>query len=219
MEDEARKNPANFQAAFDLAGAYLQLQQTDRAVTVLDGVLNSPQADASALRGLIQAYSSFGQRAGLQRTVDKLEIRTRANPADFQAALALAEGDRLLQKPEAALRTLDQAFNDPKIDGNSVLGIAQAYAALGNAPKLEAALERLTKLMPGNPEAWYDLAVLKAGIGKPAEALPALRQALDLSAKRLRGDPKARDLLASAKKEERFGSLRKLPEFQKLVPP
>ena len=87
-----------------------------------------------------------------------------------------------------------------------MLSLAQAYAALGNVPKLEAALEKLTKVMPNSPEAWYDLAVLKAGIGKPAEALAALRQALDLSAKRLQRDPKARDLLASARKEERFGA-------------
>jgi hypothetical protein len=49
--------------------------------------------------------------------------------------------------------------------------------------------------------------------------LAALRQALDLSAKRLQRDPKARDLLASARKEDRFGQLRQSPEFQKLVPP
>jgi hypothetical protein len=72
--------------------------------------------------------------------------------------------------------------------------------------------------MPESPEAWYDLAVLKCGVGKQPEALAALRQALDLSAKRLQQDPKARDLLASARKEERFGSLRQNPEFKKLVP-
>jgi tetratricopeptide (TPR) repeat protein len=219
LEEEVRKNPANFQAAFDLAGAYLQMQQTDRAVQVLDGMLNSPQVDASALRGLIEAYGSFGNRSGLQRAVDKLEAQTRANPANFPAALGLAEGYRQLQKPEAALRTLDQVMNNPKVDANSVLSVAQAYAALGNAAKLEAALEKVTKLMPANPEAWYDLAVLKCSVGKPAEALSALRQALDLSAKRRQSDPKARDLLVSARKEERFGPLRKSPEFQKLVGP
>jgi thioredoxin-like negative regulator of GroEL len=219
LEDEVRKNPTDFQAAFNLAGTYLQAQQTDRALQVLEGVLNSPRADVSAFRGLIQAYTSFGNRAGLQKTVDKLEALARANPANYQAAIGLAEGYRQLQQPDAALRTLDQALNDPKLDPNGVLGIAQAYATLGNAPKLEAALEKLTKVMPGNPEAWYDLAALKSSVGKPAEALSALRQALDLNTTRLQLDPKAHDLLANARKEERFGPLRQLPEFQKLVPP
>ena len=93
MEDEVRKNPADFQAAFNLAGAYLQMQQTNRAVQVLDGVLKSPQADASALRGLLQAYTSFGNRAGLQQTVDKLEALARANPAklDRQRRAGIAQ--------------------------------------------------------------------------------------------------------------------------------
>jgi tetratricopeptide (TPR) repeat protein len=219
MEDEVRKNPNDFQAAFNLAGAYLQMAQTDRAVQVLDGVLNSPQADAVAYRGLIQAYGSFASRPGLQKTVEKLEAQARANPGNYQAAIALAEGYRQLQQPEAALRALDQAIDNPKLDANGALGLASAYAALGNAPKLEAALDKLTKFMPDNPEAWYDLAVLKSGIGKPAEALSALRQALDLSAKRLQRDPKALDLLSNARKEARFAPLRQSPEFQKLVAP
>ncbi len=73
--------------------------------------------------------------------------------------------------------------------------------------------------MPTSPEAWYDLAVLKGSAGKPDEALAALRQALDLSAKRLQSNPKAPDLLATAKKDEHFGPLRQNPEFQKLVRP
>jgi thioredoxin-like negative regulator of GroEL len=219
LEDQVRKNPGNFQAAFDLAGAYLQIQQTDHAIQVLDGVLNYPKADAAAYRGLIQAFNSFGNRDGLQKTVDKLAALVRTNPANAQAAVGLAEGYLHLQNAEAATRVLDQVFSDPKLDANAVLSIAQAYATLKNVPKLEAALERLTKVMPTNPEAWYDLAVLKSGLGKPAEALADLKQALDLSAQRLKRDPKARDLLANARKEERFGPLRQSPEFKKLVPP
>ena len=98
------------------------------------------------------------------------------------------------------------------------------YAATGNASRLEAALERLTKVMPSNPEAWYDLAAVKAQIGKPAEALTDLKQALDLSAERLKRDPlkrdpKTKDLLATARQEGRFAALRSSPEFKKLVPP
>jgi len=87
-----RKNPANFQAAFDLASAYLQMQQTDRALQVLDGVLNYPQADASALRGLVQAYASFGNQPGLQKTVDKLEARCGPIPPIPRRQLALRKG-------------------------------------------------------------------------------------------------------------------------------
>jgi tetratricopeptide (TPR) repeat protein len=219
LEEEARKNPGNFQAAFDLAGAYLQIAQTDRAVQVLNGVLNYPQTDASALRSLVQAYSSFGDKAGLQKTADKLAALAQAKPHSSQAIIGLAEACRHLQKPEAAFPTLDAVFSDPNLDSSTVLALASAYATLSSAPKLEAALERLTKVMPTNPEAWYDLAAVKAQLGKPAEAMPALKQAIELSAQRLQRDPKARDLVASARKEERFAPLRQLPEYQKLVPP
>jgi tetratricopeptide (TPR) repeat protein len=182
LEDDSRKNPMDLQKAFNLASVYLSMQQTDRAVQVLDGVLNSPQADVNACRALLQAYTSFGNLSGVQRTVDKLE-------------------------------------GNPNLDANAILSLAQGYATLANVPKLETTLERLTKVMSTSPEAWYDLAVLKAGLGKSAEGLAALRQALDLSAQRLKSDPKAKDLVAVARKEERFGPLRQTPEFKKLVSP
>lgn len=182
LEDQVRKNPSNFQAAFDLAGAYLQMQQTNRTVQILDGVLNHAENDPNALRGLLQAYGSFNHQPGLQKTAEKLEAQQ-------------------------------------EVDAGAALSLAQAYATLQNVPKLEASLERLTRVASASPEAWYDLAVLKCGLGKSPEALAALRQALELSAKRLQQDPKARDLLANAKKEDRFNPLRQSPEFKKLVPP
>jgi tetratricopeptide (TPR) repeat protein len=185
----------------------------------LEGVLSHSKADASAYRGLLQAYSSFGNTAGIQKTVEKLEPLVRANPSDFHAALGLAEGYRQLRKVDAANQTLDQVFNNPKADGTAILGAASLYAALGNIPKLEAALEKLTKVMPDSPEAWYDLAALKSQLGKLPESMAALHQALDLSAKRLQRNPKAADLVATARKEERFNPLRQMPEFNKLVPP
>jgi hypothetical protein len=48
----------------------------------------------------------------------------------------------------------------------------------------------ISKLEPSNPEAWYDLAALKADIGKPAESLVPLKKALELSAQRLKRNPK-----------------------------
>ncbi len=182
LEEQVRQNPSNFQAALDLASAYLQLQQTNRTVQILEGILNHPQAGADVFRSLIPVYSSLGHYADLQRAVDKLE-------------------------------------KQPQLDAAAVLSLAQAYAVLQNVPKLEQSLDALVKLMPTNPEAWYDLAALKCGLGKTAEALPALRQAVDLSQKRLQQDSKARDLLDTARKDERFRALRSSPEFQQVVPP
>ena len=218
-EEEVRTNPNNFQAAFDLAGSYLQFQQTDRAAAVLQNMRENPKAEPAALRSLLQAYASFDNTDGLQKTVDKLEAYVRKNPTSLQAGLDLAEGYRYLHKTDAAIQTLDQVVNSPRADATTILSAASTYAALGNPARLEAALEKLTKVMPSSPEAWYDLAVVKAGLGKPTDALAALRKCLELSAQRLQRDPKASNLLVNARNEQRFGPLRQTPEFQKLVGP
>ncbi len=75
------------------------------------------------------------------------------------------------------------------------------------------------KLDPANPEAWFDLAALKASLGKAADSLAPLKKALELSAERLKREPKARNLLEQTRKDARFNALRPTPEFQKLVPP
>jgi tetratricopeptide (TPR) repeat protein len=219
LEQQVRDNPTNFQAAFNLAVAYLQMQQPNRATEVLDGVLNSPQAEANAFRLLIQAYASFGNTDGVRRTVARLEAQVRDHPTDFQSAIGLAEGYEHLQKPEAAVQALDRVVAHPQATANALLEVAQQYAALTNYQRLEAALERLAKVAPERPEVWYDLAAFKAVLGKPQESLPALRQAIDLSDQRLKQDAKALDLRAKATQDARFSSLRQMPEFKQLTGP
>ena len=170
-------------------------------------------------RALLQAYTSLNNSSGLERTVAKLEALVRVNPADFSAALGLAEGYRALQKPKAAIRTLDQVVSHPQVDANTVAQAAQQYAAMTNHQKLAGALDQLTKLKPESPEVWYDVAALRAVLGKSQEAMPALLRAIELSTQRLKQDPKARDLQAAALQDSRFDSLRQLPEFKQLTAP
>jgi tetratricopeptide (TPR) repeat protein len=217
-ESAYQRNPSNLQNAFNLAGAYLQAGQTPRAQEILDGVLNDPRAEAGAYRALLQAYTTMSDTSRLQMAVQKIEAKTRANPAALEDQVVLAEGYRTLQQKDKALQTLDQVMSNPKLDPNVLLHAAQEYAAQMNYAKLESALQKLTTMVPDSPEAWYDLAALKATLGSPKDALPSLKTALELSKKRHDKNPKERDLVAEVQKDNRLAAVRQLPEYKQIIP-
>jgi tetratricopeptide (TPR) repeat protein len=155
---------------------------------------------------------------GQPRGEQALEEQARNNGSNPQASIELARVYLQNKETDKAAQALDSLLSRDGLPATVVIEAAQLYSSLGNWSKLETALEKLVKVSPDSPEAWYDLAALKANFGKNSEALPALTQALQLSAKRLKANPKARDLVADARKDERFKALRQNPEFQKLVP-
>ena len=131
-------------------------------------------------------------------------------------AVSLSQAYRALQKNTEAVQTLDALINTPNPGPTALLVAAQEFAAMHNVEKLETALEKLVKTAPDSPEAWYDLAALKATVNKTQDSLEALRHAFELSAKRRRTDPKAQDMIAAAKSDVRFAAVRSLPEYSKL---
>lgn len=141
------------------------------------------------------------------------------NPKDMQSAFNLA-GLYLQQgQTNAAVQTLDQAIVNSQNDPGAILAVAQVYAQVGLFAKLEATLELLTRAVPESPEAWYDLAAVRAALGKSADALPSLRKAVELSHARRAKDTNARDIAVEVLKDERFAPLRSNPEFQQLTAP
>jgi Flp pilus assembly protein TadD len=139
------------------------------------------------------------------------------HPPDLEAAIAVAEAERALRQPQEALGALDQVLTNPVTDPGILLQAAQQIVALSDYPRLELALDKLTRLVPDSPEPWYDLAALRAIMGKPTESLQTLRQALRLSDARLARDPKARDLGQELRRDPRFSSIRGLPGFKELM--
>jgi beta-lactamase regulating signal transducer with metallopeptidase domain/tetratricopeptide (TPR) repeat protein len=213
--------PYSPEAVFRYAQLLLQFNRTDDALLVAQTCLKLDPDNGQVL-GLVNSLQGFRKQAGgigqatatLQRRIDKIGTTT----TNIQAVLDQANTFLQMQQTNRAIQVLDKAASDPGADTGVLLNVAQQYAQMGNVPKLEATLERLVKLPAAGPEAWYDLAALKAGLGKSSEALAALKQALEQSAERLQRDPKARDLLKEARRDARFDTLRQTLEFQNLVP-
>lgn len=160
-----------------------------------------------------------------QERLQKLQTEAAANPTNFQNILALGSLYKQMQNTnradklfKQAIGMFDQALANPNIKPEDVTAMAQISAITGNLPELELVLERLIILKPGEPEPSYDLAALKAVLGKKSEAVADLKRALDLNTQRLHNNPSAHDLAAQAAKDSRFNSLRDDPEFQSLLP-
>ncbi len=181
--------------------------------------LDPQNAKAQDLLKTLKGYKSQQGRVGeATNNLASLEEQVRINPTNYQAALDLASAYGQVQDTKRRVTVLQALSDRPDLHAKFLRQLAQQYVQMGNMPRLESTLERLVKLAPVSAEAWYDLAAVKAGLGKSSEALAALKQALDLSAARLKRDPTARDLLKDTRKDARFDPLRQTPEFKNLLP-
>ncbi|HEX7576522.1 MAG TPA: DUF2723 domain-containing protein [Verrucomicrobiae bacterium] len=162
-----------------------------------------------------QAANNTQSTAQLQQ----LETEAREHPTNSRNLLVLGDYYFQMQRTNDAVALFDQVLTNSALSYNEVAVLAQLYGKMGNLNKLEVVLQKLAALSPGQPEVYYDLAALKAVLGKTGDALENLRVAMDLNAKRLQSDPRASDLAATNRSDPRFDALRSLPEFQKIVPP
>jgi tetratricopeptide (TPR) repeat protein len=182
-------------------------------------MLRDSNAQPNVYRGLLQAYASINNTSRLQEAVDKLTSEFKSNPSNMEAGLGAIEGYRALQNSELEHRAMDELLSSSNLDAGTAAQLAQQYSAQNNQAKVETALERLVQLAPGLPEAWYDLAGMKALLKKNSEALEALRRCFALSNERRKQAPTSRDCVADALNDGRFAALRQTPEFKQLIGP
>jgi Flp pilus assembly protein TadD len=207
---------------------YMQLlavnNRLDDAILVLETALkldpyNGPMAEQ--LKRLKQyqkeAPRMTQQLNELQTNVQRLRKEWESNPNNFQAGLDLANSYVGLGQTPAAVALMEQMLASPGVTADAVVAIAQYCVQASNFPLLEKALQRLSEVSPNSPEAWYDLAAVKAATGKAAEALPALRRAFELADRRLKTNAAARNLRTEAGKDPRFDALRQSPEFKQIM--
>ena len=214
--------PYSPEAAFRYINFLIQFNRLDDALLVAQTCLNFDPYNGQ-IGGLVKQLKDFkkqtAERTQAGTELQRMQNEAHTNPANFQNVFALAAFYIQLQQTNRVTELFDQTLAVSNITPEVVGAIAQFYAQIGNLVKLESVLKKLTAVVPDRPEPWYDLATLNVVLGENNESLRNLRTCLDLNTRRLQHNPKARDLLAEARKDRRFDPLRNLPEFQKLVPP
>ncbi|HZV36149.1 MAG TPA: hypothetical protein VFB72_16350, partial [Verrucomicrobiae bacterium] len=198
----------------------LRIGRVDDALIVAQTCLKLDPKNGYIESTVRQLIDIKNQHPGAQpgtASLDQLEKEFHDNPNNFQAGATLAVSYINAQQNDKATKILDELLNDPKADGGLVVFVAQNYANLRNIPKLEIALEKLSKLEPHSPEIWCDLAAVKAQEGKNDDSIKALTQALDENSKRLAANPKSSNIAMLIKSDPRFTTLRALPAYQKLM--
>ena len=213
--------PYSPEAVYRYVNFLVMLNRIDDAIIAAQTCLDfDPYNDQVAtLVRQLESMKQSGGRTQMETQLQRMENEARTNPTNFDNILNLAGIYYQLHQTDRVMELFDQASANPHISPDILSVIAQFYVQTGNLTKLESTLERFVAIVPDAPEPRYDLAALECVLGKTNQALENLRISLDLSAKRLKQNPKARDLLAEARKDHRFDTLRHLPEFQKVVPP
>jgi tetratricopeptide (TPR) repeat protein len=146
-----------------------------------------------------------------------IEAQYKANPTNLQVAFQLASLYFQLQRSNDGLHILQSLIANTNADAQTIMSVAQAYAQLGNNVGVEHALEQLVRIMPTNPEGWYDLARAQIGLQKIPQGLASLQKAVELSNARLKLNPQAPNIAKEALTNANLAPVRNLPEFLKIV--
>jgi tetratricopeptide (TPR) repeat protein len=165
----------------------------------------------------IKTQSAAQSTSQIEIDVAKLESEVKASPNDFLKQFDLAQKLLQIGQNDRAFQVLDGVIANPKATLPMVMSVADAYNRLNQPLKLQGVLEKLTRLAPDSAEAWYDLSASHAQFGQTAEAIQALKKALDLNAKRLAQNSKTNDIRTTLAGDQRFAGVREMPEFKALL--
>jgi tetratricopeptide (TPR) repeat protein len=107
MESLAQTQPTNYQNIFSLAGYYLQMQQTNRAVELLNQMVSRPDVPPQALQSVAQFFAQTGQFAQLEPVLKKLAA---VQPDVPESWYDLSRLEILLGKPSDSMADLRKAI-------------------------------------------------------------------------------------------------------------
>lgn len=220
VETAQKLDPYNTQLGDTLKKLKAIRESAPKVNEKISKLQNEWRANPSNIQaGLDLAYNlmSVGQNDQASAVLD--EILALPNvPGD--AVLAVANYHlqvRNMAKVEELQPRLSKAVKDPKASADLVSAIIQFQVMAQNYRGLEEGLERLVEIRPGSPEATYDLAALKATVGKSNEALAWLKKCIEVSDARLKTNAGARNMRTEATKDDRFKGVAQNTEFKAIL--
>lgn len=159
------------------------------------------------------------------------EAQHRTNTNNVNLSFSLATAYFQTGQTNKALSQMDRILANPSANAQTLRTLATAYQNLGQIGKLEATVYRLVQVEPLDPEAHYDLAVIRAAVGQnlfqqkqvePAKqryelALDTLITAVNLSDSRRATNANATDLHAMALQDTRIAVLHGIERFRKEI--
>jgi tetratricopeptide (TPR) repeat protein len=180
LEEAHDAAPDDPETAFVLATGYLKLGKIEPAARLFDEVARArPMARTRVLVG--RTYRDFGQ---FERARAELRAALRQDPRVPRAhyylgRIAVTAGglDNLAEAAREFQEELKLAPQDPLAS----LHLGMALVEARRAPEALPALELAARSQPPRAEAFYYLGRCRLALEQPAEALVALRRALELA--------------------------------------
>ncbi len=118
MENDARIHPDNLPNVLSLAGFYLQMQQTNRAIELFDRAMANPHITSNEAGFIAQKYAEMGNLAKLEEALQKIVALVPNQPEPWYDIAAL---NVVLGKPDQGIQNLRKALdlNAERIKSNS----------------------------------------------------------------------------------------------------
>jgi tetratricopeptide (TPR) repeat protein len=108
MENEARTNPGNLPNLLSLAGIYIQMQQTNRAIELFDRALANPHITSNEAGFIAQKFVELGNLTKLEGVLQKIVTLVPDQPEPWYDLAAL---EAVLGKPDPALQSLHKSLD------------------------------------------------------------------------------------------------------------
>jgi tetratricopeptide (TPR) repeat protein len=196
-----KMDPYNRQAQDMVVQLLLDLGKRDEALRAAKDFLKL-EPNNPTLQGLVDQLEKLGKNPAQPSTVT-VETIFNQIAADLKA-----------NRSSQAAALLEEVLHNGQANAPVLTQVAQFYAQMGNLPKAEEAMRRVTEVEPNSSQSWYNLANVQAFQSHAADAAESLKRAFATNALERAADPRIMDLRANAGANPNFNSIRQTPEFR-----